>query len=111
VEFGKDAVSLEIFVLFMAPGFKNGGEIRELVNAMAKARDVNIIKLQARKLRELIGSANFDMEAARRAPKANTEVAGVMRMVVGFEWRDSARVVDFSAEKPGALIFPFRDAR
>lgn len=72
---------------------------------------MNIIKLQAGKLRELIGSANFNKEAARHAPKAITEVAGQMRMVVGFEWRGSARVVNFSAERPGALIFPFADAR
>ena len=107
----KDAGSLEIFVLFMASGSRKGAEMRELVQAIGKARDANIIKLQASKLRELIGSGNFDKEAARRAPKAITEVAGQMRMVVGFEWRDSARVVNFSAEKPGALIFPFPDAR
>jgi hypothetical protein len=107
----KDAGSLEIFVLFMASGSRKGGEMRELVNAMGKARGANIIKLQASKLRELIGSANIDEGAARHVPKANSEVAGTMRMVVGFEWRDSARAVNFSAEKPGALIFPFAEAR
>jgi len=101
---------LEIFVLFFAPGSKEGREIHELVSAMQKARGARIIKFQASRLRELIGKANYDKEAALRAPKANAEVAGVMRMVVGFEWRDSARVVNFSTEKPGALIFPFADA-
>ena len=105
-----NAGPLEIFVLFFAPGSKEGREIRELVNAMQKARGARIIKFQASRLRELIGNANFDKEAARHAPKASGEVAGVMRMVVGFEWRDSARAVNFSAEKPGALIFPFADA-
>jgi hypothetical protein len=108
---GKDSGSLEIFVLFFAPASKKGSEIRELVQAMGKARGANIIKLQSSKLRELIGSANIDEGAARRVPKASSEVAGQMRMVVGFEWRDSARAVNFSAEKPGALIFPFADAR
>jgi hypothetical protein len=106
-----NAGPLEIFVLFFAPSSKEGREIRELVNAMQKARGARIIKFQASRLRELIGKANFDKEAALHAPKASTEVAGVMRMVVGFEWRDSARAVNFSAEKPGALIFPFADAR
>jgi hypothetical protein len=106
-----NAGPLEIFVLFFAPGSKDGREIRELVNSMQKARGARILKFQASKLRELIGKANFDKEAARNAPKASTEVAGVMRMVVGFEWRDSARAVNFSPEKPGALIFPFADAR
>jgi hypothetical protein len=107
----KDVGSLEIFVLFFAPGSKEGVEIRELVNAMRNAKSANIVKLQGSKLRELIAGANFDKEAARHAPKAITEVAGQMRMVVGFEWRDSARVVNYSAERPGALIFPFADAR
>ncbi len=107
----KDAGSLEIFVLFFTTGSKKGGEIRELVNALAKARGANIIKLQGSKLRELIGSANIDEDAARRVPKASSEVAGAMRMVVGFEWRDSARAVNFFTDKPGALIFPFADAR
>ncbi len=107
----KDTGPLEIFVLFVDPGSRKGGENRELVNAMRMARGANIIKLQGSKLRELIASANFDKEAARHAPKAVTEVAGQMRMVVGFEWRDSARVINFSAERPGALIFPFADAR
>jgi hypothetical protein len=106
----KDTGPLEIFVLFMASGSKKGGEIRELVNAVRKATGAGVIKLQGSKLRELIASANFDKEAARHAPKAITEVAGQMRMVVGFEWRDSARAVNF-AEKPGASIFPFADAR
>jgi len=107
----KDSGSLEIFVLFFTPGSQKGGDIRALVDAMVKTRGANIIKLQASKLRELIGSANIDEKAARHVPKANSEVAGVMRMVVGFEWRDSARAVNFAAEKPGALIFPFADAR
>jgi hypothetical protein len=102
---------LEIFVLFFSPGSKDGSEIRALVNAMRKARDPRIIGMQASRLRELIGNAHFDKEAALHAPKASSEVAGVMRMVVGFEWLDSARAVNFSPEKPGALIFPTPDAR
>jgi len=34
-----------------------------------------------------------------------TEVGGVFRMAVGFEWRDSARSVNFTADKPAALVF------
>ena len=102
---------LEIFVLFFAPGSKEGSEIRELVNAMGKARGARLLGMQATRLRELIGNAHFDKEAALHAPKASSEVAGVMRMVVGFEWRDSARAANFSSEKPGALIFPAPDAR
>ena len=81
------------------------------MNAMQKTQDGGILKLQAGKLRELIGRLNFDKAAAEHAPKASSEVAGVMRMVVGFEWRDSARAVNFSAGKPGVLIFPSTQAR
>jgi hypothetical protein len=107
----KDTGPLEIYVLFLAPGSKEGGEIRGLVNAMQKVNDESIRKLQAGKLRELIGRMNFDKAAAQHAPKASSEVAGVMRMVVGFEWRDSARAVNFSPERPGAIIFPLAAAR
>lgn len=107
----KDNGPLEVYVLFQARGSGQGKEIRELVNAMQKARDPSVVKLQAGKLRELIGRSNFDKQAALRVPKPSSEVAGVMRMVVGFEWRDSARGVSFSSEKPGVLIFPASDSR
>lgn len=106
-----DAGPLEIFVLFFSPGSKEGSEIRELVNSTRKARGARLLGMQAAKLRELIGNVHFDKEAALHTPRANSEVAGVMRMVVGFEWRDWARAVNFSSEKPGVLIFPAPDVR
>jgi hypothetical protein len=108
---GQNGGPLEVFVLFFAPGSKEGSEIRELVNAMGKARGARILGMQAIRLRELIGNAHFDKEAALHAPKASSEVAGVMRTVVGFEWRDLARAANFSPDKPGALIFPAPDVR
>jgi hypothetical protein len=107
----KDTGPFEASVLFLAPGSKDGGEIRALVNAMQGTRDEAVLRLQGNKLRELIGRAKVDKAAAQRAPKPDSEVAGTMRMVVGFEWRDSARAVNFSADKPGALIFPAADGR
>jgi hypothetical protein len=54
----------------------------------------------------LIGRAKIDKAASDRGAKGDTtEVGGVFRMVVGFPWRDSARSVNFSADKTGALIF------
>jgi hypothetical protein len=107
----KDAGPLEVDVLFFAPGSKDSAEIRSLVTAMQNMKGEAIAKMQTNKLRELIGGAKFDKAAAQRAPKSDSEVAGVMRMVVGFEWRDSARAVNFSVDKPGALIFPSVDAK
>jgi hypothetical protein len=102
----KDTGALEAYVLFFAPGSKDGADLRALVGAMQKMNDSDVTKLQTNKLRELIGRAKIDKAAAERAAPPDAEVAGTFRMVVGFEWRDSARAVNFSAGKPGALIFP-----
>ena len=57
-------------------------------------------------MREIIGRAEVDKGASDRGAKADTaEVGGVFRTVVGFPWRDSARAVNFSPDKSGALIF------
>lgn len=97
---------LEAYVLFFAPGSKDSAELRALVGAMQNTNDSAVAKLQSNKLRELIGRAKIDKAAAERAAPRDPEVAGTFRMVAGFEWRDSARAVNFSAGKPGALIFP-----
>lgn len=97
---------LEAYVLFFAPGSREAAELRALVGAMQKMSDSAVTKLQTNKLRELIGRAKIDKMAAERAAKPEAEVAGTFRMVVGFEWRDSARAANFTSDKPGALIFP-----
>lgn len=103
----KDAGPIELYVLVFAPDSKDGAELKTLVSVMQNRRSDAIEKLQTNKLRELIGRAKIDKARAGNAPKADsTEVGGVFRMVVGFEWRDSARAVNFSADKPGALVFP-----
>ena len=74
---------------------------------MQKPQPEAVARLQTNKLRELIGRAKIDKARTGNAPKADsTEVAGVFRMAVGFEWRDSAKTVNFTVDKPGALIFP-----
>ena len=107
----RDEESIQVYVLFFPPGSKDSAELRTLVNAMQDSKSEAISKLQVNKLHELVGRAKVDKVAAAHVAQANTEVAGVMRMVVGFEWRDSARAVNFSADKPGALIFPAADGK
>jgi hypothetical protein len=93
--------------LIFTPGSKEGAELRNLVEAMQNATAQKIADLQANKLRELIGRTKIDKLASDRGVKTDaTEVGGVFRMVVGFEWRDAARSVNFSADKPAALVFP-----
>jgi len=103
----KDCGPIELYALVFAPGSKDGAELKTLVGAMQKVQSESVAKLQANKLRELIGRAKIDKARAGNTPKVDsTEVGGVFRMAVGFEWRDSARTVNFTADKPGALIFP-----
>lgn len=102
----KDIGAVEVYVLFFAPGSKDGAELRTLVAAMQSPKSEAVTKLQMNKLHELIGRAKVDKGASDRGAKADTtEVGGVFRMVIGFPWRDSARSVNFSVDKTGALIF------
>lgn len=103
----KEAGPIELYVLVFAPGSKDGAELKTLISAMQNRQSDAIAKLQTNKLRELIGRAKIDRGRAGNAPKGDSaEVGGVFRVAVGFEWRDSARTVNFSADKPGAVIFP-----
>lgn len=102
----KDVGTIDVYVLFFAPGSKDGAELRTLVGAMQSPKSEAVMRLQVNKLRELIGRAKVDQGASDRGAKADsTEVGGVLRMVVGFPWRDSARSVNFASGKTGALIF------
>jgi hypothetical protein len=103
----KDMGAIEFYVLVFAPGSKEGAELQTLVSAMQNPRSEAVLKLQTNKLHELIGRAKIDKARAQEALKPETtEVGGVFRSVAGFEWRDLARSVNFTVDKPGALIFP-----
>jgi hypothetical protein len=102
-----DAGPIEFHVLIFAPGSKESAGLRRLVDAMQGTPNEKMAHLQADKLRELIGRVEAGKVVAARGPKADaTEVGGVFRMVVGFEWRDAARSANFTVDNPGALVFP-----
>ena len=101
----QDTGAIQGYVLFLAPGSKETAEIRSLVAAMQGAKDDAVMKMQAGKLRELIGRANME-RSPRPPPKQETEVAGSYRMVVGFDWQAAAVAVKFAINKPGAAVFP-----
>ena len=105
-----DTGPIEGYVLFLASGSKEAAEIRALVVAMQSPKDDAVLKLQMAKLRELIGKATVD-RSPQRPPKSESEVAGTYRMVVGFDWKGSARTVAFSPDRPGAVVFPASAAR
>ena len=103
----KEAGPLELHALIFVPGSKEGAELRTLVAAMQNTGNQKIADLQTNKLRELIGRTKVDKLVSDRGAKTDTpEVAGVFRMAVGFEWRDSARSVNFTSDKPASLVFP-----
>jgi hypothetical protein len=103
----KDSGAIEFYVLVFAPGSKEGAELQTLASAMQNARSEAVSKLQTNKLHELIGRAKIDKARAEEVVQPETtEIGGVFRNVVGFEWRDLARSVNFTVDKPGALIFP-----
>jgi len=62
----KETGPLQAYVLFFAPGSKDSSEMRALVGAMQSANDSAVAKMQANKLRELIGRAKIDKVAAER---------------------------------------------
>ena len=101
----QDTGPIQGYVLFLGAGSKETAEIRSLVNAMQSSKDDAVMRLQAAKLRELIGKANME-RSPRPAPKQETEVAGSYRMVVGFDWRAACVAVNFATNKPGAAVFP-----
>ncbi|MEY2563071.1 MAG: hypothetical protein QOH88_1264 [Verrucomicrobiota bacterium] len=103
----KDNGPIDFYVLVFAPGSKEAAEFRTLIGAMQNPKSEALAKLQTNKLHELIGRVRIDEATAKNVVKTETaQVGGVFRVAVGFEWRDSARSVNFTAEKPGALIFP-----
>jgi hypothetical protein len=103
----KDGGPVEGYILFFAKGSKDASEFRALATAMQSAKDESVIKLQTAKVRELIGRVAID-RSPPRPPKLDADVAGTYRMVVGFEWRNAAKSVSFSAAKPVAAVFPTR---
>ena len=102
----REAGPIELHALIFAPGSKESTELRSLVAAMQKPKTEAIARVQTNKLRELMGRATMDKSRPEPVAKNDTEVGGVFRMVVGFDWHDSARSVNFTASKPGAVIFP-----
>jgi hypothetical protein len=94
----------DLYVLFLAPGSKEIEEANKLVQAMQspKAED-RVLTMQTGKLKELIGRIASDKDKANQAPLSEPEVGGVFRGAA-FPWRQFARSVNFSGDRPGVLV-------
>lgn len=97
------SVPFDVYVLFLAPDSKELAEAKKLVEAMQSAKDDRVLAMQTTKLKELIGKLATDKEKANRGPASEPEVGGVFRGAA-FPWRQFARAVNFSAERPGVLV-------
>jgi hypothetical protein len=94
----------DLYVLFLAPGSKEIDDARKLVDAMQNPKvDDRILTMQTGKLKELIGRIASDKDKSNQAPVSEPEVGGVFRGAA-FPWRQFARSVNFSADRPGVLV-------
>ena len=94
----------DLYVLFLAPGSKEIEEAKKLIDAMQNAKiDDRILVMQTGKLKELIGRLASDKDRTNQAPVSEPEIGGVFRGAA-FPWRQFARSVNFSADRPGVLV-------
>jgi hypothetical protein len=94
----------DLYVLFLDPGSKEVAEARRLIEAMQNPKvEDRVLALQTGKLKELIGRLVSDKDKANQAPASEPEVGGVFRGAA-FPWRQFARSVNFSADRPGVLV-------
>jgi hypothetical protein len=98
------AAPFDLYVLFLAPGSRELGEAKKLVDAMQNPKlDDRLLALQTGKLKELIGRIASETEKGNQAPVSEPEVGGVFRGAA-FPWRQFAQSVNFSEDHPGVLI-------
>lgn len=94
----------DVYVLFLAPDSKEIGEAKKLVDAMQNSKvDDRILAMQTGKLKELIGKLASDRDRTTQGPVNEPEVGGVFRGAA-FPWRQFARSVNFSPDRPGVLV-------
>jgi len=94
----------DLYVLFLAPGSKEIEEAKKLIDAMQNPKiDDRILVMQTGKLKELIGRLASDKDRTNQAPVSDPEIGGVFRGAA-FPWRQFARSVNFSADRPGVLV-------
>src|SRR5947207_12203932 len=94
----------DLYVFFLAPGSKEIEEGKKLIDAMQNPKiDDRILAMQTGKLKELIGRLASDKDRTNQAPVSDPEIGGVFRGAA-FPWRQFARSVNFSADRPGVLV-------
>jgi hypothetical protein len=110
-DWATSSVPFDFYVLFLAPDSKELVEAKKLVDAMQNPKvDDRVLAMQTTKLKELIGRLVTDKDKANQGPAAEPEVGGVFRGAA-FPWRQFARGVNFSSERPGVLVLSSENAK
>ena len=107
-EWTKEGEPFDVQVFFLARDTPGLDKLRALVKAMSgDGREAALAKLQERQLREVLAPWVADESAvAARPANAPARIGGTARAAgAEFPWRDYARSVNFSAEKPGVITF------
>jgi hypothetical protein len=71
--------------------------------------DDRVLAMQTTKLKELMGRLVTDKDKANKGPASEPEVGGVFRGTA-FPWRQFAKSVNFSADRPGVLVLSSENA-
>lgn len=98
----------DLRVFFVAKETEGVDKLRTLLAAMAKNEsDDKLAKFQERQLSEIVAPWLADRDAvATRPANAPTRIGGTVRAVDGgFAWRDFARSMNFTAQKPAVILF------
>ena len=107
-EWNEGGEPFDVQVFFLARETQGLGKLRALVKVINGAEgDATLARLQERQLRDLVAPWLADHGAIASHPaNAPARIGGTVRVASGeFPWRDHARSVNFSAERPGVVTF------
>jgi hypothetical protein len=96
----------EVFVAFLPQDAPVGAKALGFASQLREGKaDATAQKLQARQLREELRRWAAGESALAERPENAPTKGGVTLRGVRFPWRDHARTMNFSGEKPGVLIY------
>ena len=106
-EWTKAAEPFDVFVVFCPGGSKAVEAVRKWVVALQDpTADEKTLATQARSLREELRKLQADDRLLAGSPETGpASIAGTVRNVGEFPWRESAKKANFDASKPGIVVF------
>ena len=106
-EWTKAAEPFDVFVVFCPVGSKAVETVRKWALALQNpAANEKTLATQATSLREELRKLQTDDRLLARSPETGpASIAGTVRNVGEFPWRESAKKANFDANKPGIVVF------